>query len=96
MQLCIKCRIYGFETCNTSFTECICFLQLQHFFRSYGYLLELIFALLTFGHKCVRVLARPKGKSSLVCAEFSMGSKFHYSQWKTYFSQFMNKFSKLA
>ena len=34
-------------------------MQLQHFFCTYSYLLELIYAFLTFGHKCVRALAGP-------------------------------------
>ena len=32
---------------------------MQHFYCTYGYLFELIFALLTFRDKGVRVLARP-------------------------------------
>ena len=33
-------------------------------------------------------------KNSTVCAEFIIGSKFHFTQWKTYFSQFIDKFLK--
>ena len=29
-----------------------------------------------------------KAKNSVVCAELAMGWKFHFSQWKTYFSHF--------
>ena len=35
-----------------------------------------------------------KAKNSVVCAEFPMGSKSHFSQWNIYFSQFLNKFLK--
>ena len=31
-------------------------------------------------------------KSSAVCTEFIMGLKFHFSKWKTYFPQFIDKF----
>ena len=33
-------------------------------------------------------------KNYVLCAEFTMGTKFHFSQWKTYFSQFVDKFLK--
>ena len=36
----------------------------------------------------------PKVKYSVLCAKFQMGSKFHFSQWKTYFSKFINKLQK--
>ena len=36
----------------------------------------------------------PEAKTSAVCAEFPMGSKFHFSKWKTYLSQFIDKFLK--
>ena len=35
-----------------------------------------------------------KKTSSAVCAEFIMGSKFHFCQSKTYFSQFTDYFLK--
>ena len=38
--------------------------------------------------------AFPKVKNSVVCAKFPMGSKFHFSQWKTYFSQLTDKLLK--
>ena len=53
------------------------FFQLQHFFCTYGYLFELIFAFLTLGDKGVKVSAgyflRP---NSLICAEYPMSRKF--------------------
>ena len=38
----------------------------------------------------------PKAKNYVLFAEFPVGSKFHFSQcqWKTYFSQFIDKFFK--
>ena len=36
-----------------------------------------------------------KAKKSAICAEYPMGSKFHLSKWKTYFSQFIEKFLKI-
>ena len=33
--------------------------------------------------------AFPKDKYSVVCLEFPMGSKFHFSQWEIHFSQFI-------
>ena len=60
-----------------------------------SYLFEVIFALLTFGDRGVRVSrAYPKVKNPVVCTKFCMGSKFHFSQWKTYFTEFINKFLK--
>ena len=66
-------------------------------FCTYVYLPELIFSLETFGYKGIRALVRPslRSKFSAVCAKFPMGSKFHFfSQWKTYFIQFIDKFLK--
>ena len=37
----------------------------------------------------------PKPKKSVICAEYPMSSKFHLSKWKTYFSQFIDKFLKI-
>ena len=39
--------------------------------------------------------AFPCAKNSAVCPETPMGSKFHFSKWKTYFSQVTDKFLKL-
>ena len=38
-----------------------------------------------------------KDENSVVCAEFPMGSKFNFSQWKIYFSKFIfiDKYWKL-
>ena len=36
--------------------------------------------------------AFPKAKKSVLCAEYPMSSKFYLSKWKTYFSQFTDKF----
>ena len=36
----------------------------------------------------------PKVKYSVLCEKFQMGSKFHFSQWKTYFSKFIDKLQK--
>ena len=36
-----------------------------------------------------------KNKKSVLCAEHPMNSKFHLSKWKTYFSQFTDKFLKI-
>ena len=36
-----------------------------------------------------------KAKKSVICAEYPMSSKFHLSKWKTYFSQFIDKFLKI-
>ena len=33
-------------------------------------------------------------KNPVVCANFPLGSKFHFSKWKTYFTQFIDKFLK--
>ena len=33
--------------------------------------------------------AFPKATISVVCTEFPVGSKFHFSQWKINFSQFI-------
>ena len=38
--------------------------------------------------------AFPKVKSSVVRAKFPVCSKFHFSQWKTYYSKFIDKFLK--
>ena len=35
-----------------------------------------------------------KVKKSIIHAEYPMSSKFHLSKWKTYFSQFIDKFLK--
>ena len=35
-----------------------------------------------------------KAKTSALCAEYQMGSKFHLSKWKIDFSQFIDKFLK--
>ena len=37
----------------------------------------------------------PSAKIYVVFAEFPMGLKFHFFQWKTYFSQFVDKFVNL-
>ena len=34
----------------------------------------------------------PKAKNSVSYVEFTIGSKFYFSQWKTYFSRFIAKF----
>ena len=71
------------------------FFQLQHFFWSYGYLLELIFALLTFADKGVRVLARVFQKSKMRYVQnFQQVKNFIFPNGETYFTQFMNKFFK--
>ena len=36
-----------------------------------------------------------KAKKSVICSEYPMSSKFHLSKWKTYFSQFIDKFLKI-
>ena len=36
-----------------------------------------------------------KTKKSVLCAEYPNSSKFHLSKWKTYFSQFIDKFLKI-
>ena len=54
---------------------------------------ELIFALLTFADTRVRVLAGTF-VNLVVCAKFPVGSKFHFSKWKTYFTQFIDKLLK--
>ena len=36
----------------------------------------------------------PKVKNSALCAEFTVGPKFYFSQWKTYFTGFVAKFLK--
>ena len=54
---------------------------------------ELIFALLTFADTGVRVLAG-SFVNLVVCAKFPVGSKFHFSKWKTYFTQFIDKLLK--
>ena len=36
-----------------------------------------------------------KAKKSVICAEYPMSSKFHLSKWKTYFSQFIDKYLKI-
>ena len=38
--------------------------------------------------------AFPEAKISAVCAEFPIGSKFHFTQCKTYFYQLIDKFLK--
>ena len=45
--------------------------------------------------KCID-RAFPKVKNSLVCAKFPMSSKFHFSQWKTYFTKFIDNFLKFV
>ena len=37
----------------------------------------------------------PKAKISVLCAEYPMSWKFHLSERKTYFSQFIDKFLKI-
>ena len=34
-------------------------------------------------------------KKSVICAEYPISSKFHLCKWKTYFSQFIDKFLKI-
>ena len=72
------------------------FFQLQHFFWTYGYLFELIFALLTFVDKGVRVLARLFQRSKILwCVQnFQQVKNFIFPNDETYFTQFMNKFFK--
>ena len=36
-----------------------------------------------------------KTERSVICAEYPVSSKFHLSKWKTYFSQFIDKFLKI-
>ena len=36
-----------------------------------------------------------KTKISVLCAEYPVSSKFYLSKWKTYFSQFIDKFLKI-
>ena len=36
-----------------------------------------------------------KAKKSLIFTKYSVSSKFHLSKWKTYFSQFIDKFLKI-
>ena len=36
-----------------------------------------------------------KAKKSVICSEYPMSSKFHLSKWKSYFSQFIDKFLKI-
>ena len=36
-----------------------------------------------------------KAQKSVICAEYPMSSKFHLYKWKTYFSQFIDKFLKI-
>ena len=38
--------------------------------------------------------AFPKVKKSVICAKFPTGSKYYFYQWKTYFTQFIDKFLK--
>ena len=80
---------------HTHFLKSILF-YLKNFFYTYGYLFELRFALLTFGDKGVRVLAGPFLRSKILryAQIFEVDSKFHFSQWKTYFSQFTDEFLK--
>ena len=37
-----------------------------------------------------------KAKKSVLCAEYPISSKFHFSKWKTYFSQFIDDFLKIG
>ena len=39
---------------------------------------------------------RPEMCNFAVCVEFPIGSKLHFSQWKTYFSKFVDKFLKFV
>ena len=36
-----------------------------------------------------------KAKNSAIYAKYPMSSKFHLSEWKSYFSQFIDKYSKI-
>ena len=36
-----------------------------------------------------------KAKKSVICSEYPMSSKFYLSKWKTYFSQFIDKYLKI-
>ena len=36
-----------------------------------------------------------KTKKSVICSEYTMSPKFHLSKWKTYFSQFIDKYLKI-
>ena len=39
-------------------------------------------------------MALHKVKNFVVCAKFPVGSEFHFSHWKTYFTQTIGKFLK--
>ena len=43
----------------------------------------------------INIQGLPNAKNSVVCTEFPMFSKFHFSHWKIYFSQFFDKFLNL-
>ena len=66
------------------------------FFCIYGYLFELILALLTFGDKWVRVLAWPSHRLKFLwyAQNFQWIQYSIFDQWKTYFSQLIDKFLK--
>ena len=70
------------------------FFQLQYFFCAYDYLFELIFALLTFRDKGVIVIVGPFLRLNILwCAQnFQWAKNSVFSKWKTYFSQFIDKF----
>ena len=51
-------------------------------------------ALLSFGDKGVRVLAG-SFVNPVLCIKFPVGSKFHFSKWKTYFTEFTDKLFKI-
>ena len=70
---------------------------MKNFFCTYGYLFELIFALLTFENEEVRVFGGSLLRSKILwyAKNFQPVQSSIFLQWKTYFSQFIEKFLKL-
>ena len=84
----------GFRNFRPIFLKSVLFL-IATLFLYYGYVFEFIFALLTFGDKGVRVLAGANLRSKILWyAQNFLSSKFHFSLWKIYFFQFINKLLK--
>ena len=84
-----------FQNFRPIFLNVILF-YLQHVFCSYDYLFEIVFTLLTFRDKWVRVLAGPFLRSKILSysQNFQWVQNSMFPQWKTYFSQLIDKFLK--
>ena len=62
----------------------------MRFFVNYIYTLsKLVIYFFTFRYSLAS-RAFLKAKYSVFCTEFSMGSKFYFSQWKIHFSKFIS------